>query len=312
MKSVRSNVEGAFLAALTVLLYLASIYIPILGFMLSFLSPLPVMFLVIRWNLRTGLMAAGVASMLVFAFAGIMQALVCLLGFTTLGAAMGCMIKRKSSFFEVLGYTTVVSILSKLALIGLAVLVTGVHPITANLEIMEEAFTRTSEIFGGVGLENFETLMNLIQMALPAILIVASLIDTSLNFFLGSWAGRKIGITFPDHLPFERWRFPRSVFWMFALSWLLVMFGGEEGVGRVGLNLQMVTQMLFLVQGFSLAYFFLNKYIKTKGVTIGLLLLAFFQPFLTVVLSWAGILDAWLDLRKLKTPPSSSGGGEKQ
>ncbi len=62
MRQARSTVEGAFLAALTVIFYLSSIYIPVLGFLLSFLCPLPIMFLTIRWDMKAGLLAALVAS----------------------------------------------------------------------------------------------------------------------------------------------------------------------------------------------------------------------------------------------------------
>ncbi|HSV30912.1 MAG TPA: DUF2232 domain-containing protein, partial [Atribacteraceae bacterium] len=143
MRSFRPSVEGAFLAALTVVLYLASIYVPILGFLLTFLCPLPVMFLVIRWNLRTGLLASAVATGIVFAFAGVMQALVSFIGFSLVGMAMGVLVRKKTSFFEVIGFSAGVSILSKLALIGLAIAITGLHPITTNIAIMEEAFERT-------------------------------------------------------------------------------------------------------------------------------------------------------------------------
>ncbi|HSV31253.1 MAG TPA: DUF2232 domain-containing protein, partial [Atribacteraceae bacterium] len=149
--------------------------------------------------------------------------------------------------------------------------------------------------------ENFQNLLNLIQLALPAILIIASLLDTALNFFLGKWVGKKIGVTFPSSPNFIHWRFPKSVFWMFALSWILVLFGGTEGIGRIGVNLQMVTQTLFLVQGLSLVYFYLKKYVQSKVLIIGLLVFSMFQPVLTFILSWAGVLDTWLDLRKLES-----------
>lgn len=305
MRSLRPSVEGALLAAIAVVLYLASVYIPVLGFLLTFLCPLPVMFLVIRWNLRTGLLASVVATAIVFAFAGVMQALISFVGFSLVGMAMGALVKRGKPFFEVIALSAGVSILSKLALIGLAMALTGIHPITTNIAIMEEAYERASQWLGGAGEENFQNLLNLIQMALPAILIIASILDTALNFFLGKWVGKKIGVSFPESPAFDQWRFPRSVFWMFALSWILVLFGGTEGVGRVGVNLQMVTQTLFLVQGLSLAYFFLKKYIPSRVVSIGLLVFVVFQPILTFVVSWAGILDTWLDLRKIeKKPPS--------
>ena len=297
MKELRPTVEGAFLAALTVVLYLSSVYLPLFGFFLSFFCPLPVLFLVIRWDLRTGILAAGVATLLV-AFTGFIPALICV-SYTLIGIFLGHAIKRKYSFFEVIGFGSVVSLLSKIALIGFALLITGINPINENLQIMKEAFQKTSQMFGGYGEENLQQLIALINLALPAILVVASILDTTINFFLGSWVGKKIGMPFPQFPAFQNWKFPVSVFWMFILSWVFVLFGGETLYGRIGLNLQIVTQSLFIVQGIAILYYFLNRYIQSRAVKMVILLFVVFQPILSTILSWLGVLDTWFDFRKI-------------
>ena len=297
MRKLRPTVEGAFLAALTVILYLSTVYIPLFGFFLSFFCPLPVLFLVIRWDLRTGFLAAGVATLIV-AFTGLIPALICV-SYTLVGVFLGYAIKKKYSFFEVIGFGSVVSLLSKLTLIGLALFLTGKNPITENLQIMEEAFQKTSQIFGNMGGENFKQILNLLNLALPAILVVASIFDTSLNFFLGRWVGKRIGIGFPDYPAFRNWRFPVSVFWMFILSWVFVLFGGNTVYGKIGLNLQIVTQSLFIVQGMAIAYFFLSRYIASRAMKIFILVFIVFQPVLSTILSWLGVIDTWFDFRKL-------------
>ena len=264
MKKLKPTVEGAFLAALTVILYLSSIYIPLFGIFLSFFCPLPVLFLVIRWDVRTGFLAALVATLLV-AFTGLIPALICV-SYTMIGLFLGYTIKKKYTFFEVIGFGSLVSVLSKIILIGFALLITGKNPLTENLQIMEETFQKTSQIFGNVGGENFKQIINLIHLALPAILVVASIFDTSLNFFLGRWVGKRIGMPFPEYPPFRNWRFPTSVFWMFILSWILVLLGGETIYGKIGLNLQIVTQALFIIQGVAIVYFFLSRYIQCRGI----------------------------------------------
>jgi uncharacterized protein YybS (DUF2232 family) len=300
MRKLRPTVEGAFLAALTVVLYLSSVYLPLFGFFLSFFCPLPVLFLVVRWDLRTGTLAAGVATLLV-AFTGLIPALICI-SYTLIGIFLGYAIKRKYSFFEVIGFGSLVSLLSKIALIGFALLITGINPIVENLQIMEEAFQRTSQVFGGIGEENFQQIVTLINLALPAILVVASILDTTINFFLGSWVGKKIGIPFPEYPAFRNWKFPVSVFWMFILSWMFVLFGGETIYGRIGLNLQIVTQSLFIVQGVAIVYYFLSRYIQSRGVKIIILLFVVFQPIFSTILSWLGVLDTWFDFRKMSSP----------
>jgi uncharacterized protein YybS (DUF2232 family) len=89
---------------------------------------------------------------------------------------------------------------------------------------------------------------------------------------------------------------------MFVLSWVFVLFGGETIYGRIGLNLQIVTQSLFIVQGVAIVYYFLSRYIQSRGVKIIILLFVVFQPILSTILSWLGVLDTWFDFRKMSSP----------
>ncbi|MEN3185372.1 MAG: YybS family protein [Atribacterota bacterium] len=307
MKKVQPTVEGAFLAALTVIFYLASIYIPILGIILSFLCPLPVMFLVIRWNWKVGFLTSLVASFVVFAFAGVIQALTCLLGFTLLGIIMGITIKKGWSAFEVIAWNTVVSLLSKLALVGVALLLLGKNPLAENIAVMEEALRSVSRVFQGMRETNIQSIIDFMKMALPAVLIIASLFDTTFNFLLGRLVGQRVGIRFPEIAAFSRWQMPRSVFWAFILSFLFLFIGSNTFLGKVGVNLQIVTQMLFLVHGLSLVYYFLSRYIRSRMIKIIILFFLLFQPVFSTLLSWLGVFDIWFDFRKLRSGGISKG-----
>lgn len=299
MRSVRPTVEGAFLAALTVILYLASIYIPVLGILVSFLCPLPVMFLVIRWNARVGVLASCVASILVFALAGFMQAVTCLVGFSLLGITMGVTVKKKYALPEILILNTGVSLLSKLALIGVALIAVGKNPLVENIRFLEETLQRTPWVSDN--LPNVESFVELVQLVLPALLVVASLFDTACNFLLGRWIGKRIGLSFPDVPPFSEWQLPKSVFWAFVLGWVFVFLGNSSILGRIGINLQLVTQLLFLFQGLSLVYYFLGRYIRSKAIRTGILVFLLFQPLLSSLLSWLGVFDVFFDFRRLGT-----------
>lgn len=301
MRKVQPTVEGAFLAALTVIFYLSSLYIPFLGVFLSFLCPLPVMFLVIRWNWKTGLLASLVASGIVFAFAGIVQALTCLLGFTLLGITMGLTIRKGWSSLEVIAWNAVVSLLSKLTLVGIAIILVGRNPLLENIAIMEEALGNVTRFLKNVGEINVQSLIDFMKLVLPAVLILASLFDTTLNFFLGRLVGQKLRIHFPEVASFGQWQMPRSVFWAFVLSWLLVLTGGSTFLGKVGVNLQVVTQILFLVHGLSLVYYFLGRYIHSRALKGVIIVFLLFQPFFSTLLSWLGIFDVWFDFRKIRS-----------
>lgn len=303
MRRVTPTVEGAFFAALTVILYLGSIYIPVFGLVLSFLCPLPVMFLVIRWNLKVGFLAAAVATLIILAFAGLYQAIICFVGFSFLGIFMGVLVKRGYGWVEIIGLGALVSLLSKLALVGLTLLLMGKNPIIESLNLMEQAFGQAYSMLGnlgeGLGENSVETLMRIVKMTIPAILILAALFDTFLNFVLGNWVGKRIGIRFPSFPAFSEWRLPPSMVWMYFLSWLLLFLGGSSFVYQIGLNLQLVTQILFMVQGVAILNFFLRKVIAQRVIRAIIIIFVVMQPVFSTVLAWLGVFDTWFDFRKL-------------
>jgi uncharacterized protein YybS (DUF2232 family) len=82
----RGLTEGAILAALTVIVAAAGLVAPFVGVLLA---PLPIMLLVIRWGLRTAVLAAVVASAVLFEFVGPLNALSAAALFVPLGLALG-------------------------------------------------------------------------------------------------------------------------------------------------------------------------------------------------------------------------------
>ena len=206
------------------------------------------MFLTIRWDMKAGLLAALVASFIVFIFAGAISALTCFVGFTFLGLIMGLTIKRGYNFIEVIGINTLVSISSKLLLIGLVFLIMGQNPLSETLSFSEEGLKKGLSFFPQEGGIDVEMIASFIHMVLPAAVFIASLFDTVLNFLLGSWIGKRLDIKFPPFPPFENLQLPRSIFG-------LLLWDGFRSVwrsyfwGKIGLNLRMVTQVLFSSRG---------------------------------------------------------------
>ena len=93
----KSIVEGAFLSAITALLFLASLYIPLLGTLISFLCPLPLIILCLRHDIKIALLALFVSFIMVTLLAGPFQGLIAVFGFGLLGIALGVTIKKAVS-----------------------------------------------------------------------------------------------------------------------------------------------------------------------------------------------------------------------
>ena len=56
----------------------------------------------------------------------------------------------------------------------------------------------------------------------------------------------------------------------------------------------------FLVQGASVVYYFLGKYIRSRFWLTIIVVFVALQPLLSTILSWVGVFDFCFDLRKIR------------
>lgn len=76
---------------------------------------------------------------------------------------------------------------------------------------------------------------------------------------------------------------------------------GKDIVFKIGFNLMAVFSYVFLVQGLSVGWFFMEKY-KVSGPLR--YLIAFFMMFtrlISQIVVWAGLFDGWFDFRKIRS-----------
>ncbi|HHX51309.1 MAG TPA: DUF2232 domain-containing protein, partial [Clostridia bacterium] len=89
--------EGAFMAVMAAILGLAGIYIPILGAVTGFLWPIPIIVLIIRYDLRSGFLSLIAALILMVTLSEPLTALFQGLRYGGTALVFGYLIKKGSS-----------------------------------------------------------------------------------------------------------------------------------------------------------------------------------------------------------------------
>lgn len=142
----------------------------------------------------------------------------------------------------------------------------------------------------------------------PGLIVVGALIGAFVNTSLARLILVRFGNNPPAFVPFVRWRLP----WQFALGFilghalLLLAVVGDNGVaGVVGHNLLIVFNTLFAVQGVAVAWHWFGRRAVALPIRVVLLLIVFW--WLPAVPAWTGVLDTWLNFRKL---PVAGGGAD--
>ncbi|MCX7827589.1 MAG: YybS family protein [Thermanaerothrix sp.] len=311
MTPIRSLVESALLSALGAALFLASNFIPVAGAFLTLLCPAPLVILGLRHSLKNAVLGMSVASLVSVLFLGIQGGLFFFLGFGVLGVGLGALARSRERGVEILFYGVLISLVSKLALVAVMVKLTGVNPFSfGDPAQMEAVVDRVFRFYASHGmdpksLEQVKAqLMQTFRMLpdmFPALITMASALDTYLSYTVTRALSLRVSMGSLPALPkFSRWRFPKSVLWAFLFSVVLSVAAGPEGRGVLAqgaLNLRIVLQMLFFLQGAAVMWYFLERRGVSRGFRFLLAALLVLVPFLSGGAIMVGLLDIWWDFR---------------
>ncbi|HPF84023.1 hypothetical protein SDC9_44729 [bioreactor metagenome] len=316
MTPTRSLVESSLLAGLAVILFLAAQFLPFVGAAFSLLAPAPLVILGLRHDLKKAALGLAIATLLTAVFLGPLSSLFFLLGFGVLGIGLGFLARRCSSGVEVMLLGILLSLGSKLLLMVIAAKVTGINPFQLDGAEMQAMVDRIFGFYETAGMsreslsavkQQFSQAIGVLPVIFPTILTMAAALDCYLSYRVSGFVLKRIGGTsLPPLPPFSRWRFPKSVFGALLASVLLSVFGSQGGewnmAMRIGTNVRMLVNFLFLFQGLSLFWYFLGggdsphrgagRFLRTVAIIVAVLV-----PMLSTATVMVGIADMWLDFR---------------
>jgi len=311
MKRPREIVESSLLVALAVVLFLASYVLPVVGMVFAFLCPAPLVVLGLRHNLARALLGLAVATILVSLFVGISGAFFFVLSFGVLGVGLGFLSKRYRNSVEIILYGVLISLGGKLLLMIVLAKLTGVNPFDVRPEEMMSIIDKVASIYNNVGMSEealntaraqMAATLEVIPKIFPALLIMASAVDCFLSYGVSRLVLCRLGSNeLPPIRPFGRWSFPKSIFWVFLLSGVLIFMGFRgsfpELFLRIGLNLRLLSSGLLMLQGLSVFWFYMSYKKVKKVIRLVLLGIVVLFPLLTQIILILGIIDMWIDLR---------------
>jgi uncharacterized protein YybS (DUF2232 family) len=310
-EKTRSMVEAAMLAALTVILLLPTIYLPLLGMITLFIWPVPITVLGVRHGLKSSILAMVTAAFItsILTHPLTVGSLVIWLGF--LGIALGYCFREKWPPAKTLGVGTLTVLASTLLLFLLTLLVFGVNPLTAGQTMLAESSSQALEIYRGLGLpegqldrmeEYYLEMVEMFRYLLPATLLLGSVFATFINFSVARLVLGKLGQEVPGLPPFATWQFPRNLLLGYLVGILFVLGGnyyGQSLLLEIGLNIQVIFNLVLALAGLTVVHHLLRRYSLPKTLIIlasGIIIL---NPIFLQLVTLLGIIDIAFNLRRL-------------
>ena len=307
---VTSMTESGLLAALTVVMALIGVYVPLLGTVAILMWPLPILILIVRHGLKWGVMAVAVAGVLTAALVEPVVSLRLALAFAPGGIALGIGFRNGWSPVRTLATGIAASMASKLAALALLFAITGVEPFSMQFDMMEASFDQTIAFYRGVGLSeeqlaevktNMTENISLMRLLVPLMVVMMGLMDTMVNYYFGGKVLRRLGHEVKALPPFTEWRLPPAFAYLFAFSLIGAYWGATRNIDllyRASLNLSMLATLAGLVEGISVYVYASRHYHWSKFLTMFVITFVMLNTFLVRILCLVGLFDMVIDYRR--------------
>jgi uncharacterized protein YybS (DUF2232 family) len=297
--------EGAGAALLFTLLLVLTIYVPIIGWVILFVLPIPLTFFTSRSGWKAGFIVLA-CSFLVATFFTPIFSYIFIAGLLLAGLVMGELLRRRGTFFSLLLGVTFSNLVILLIGYGIATKVYKLNIVSWLVSNLTKNFELTLKMYPAIYSHPTEQL-NLIHQAIiglgqliPAFLVILAVFYALLIEIVSGLILRRLRAPFPKCPPVKNWRFPRNVIWYYFLAVIIMMAGGSvagSSLAMVALNVVVLLEWVMAIQGFAFIFFYFHQKKKKRFVPILITIFSILIPPVLYIVRLLGIIDLGFDLR---------------
>lgn len=305
-------VEGGILTAIAIIFAIMSTYLPFIGPFINFIWPVPIIILGVRQGYKWSIMATFASGVIIALLLHPLKAVAVVVGFALIGIVIGYGFRKGYSPVKTFLLGSAASFVSKVAVLGLAALVTGINPIEFQTSAMTKAFEESIEIYRQMGMneqrlkemaDTIPPLMDLVKTIFPAVIVILAAFDTYLNFQLSRIILNKQGYNLQPFPLVKNWNVPKGTIYFLVVGLLMIYWGKSREIDIlyiVGVNIQIIATILLIVQGVAITYYLSDKYNLSRLKIGAILMLLVMSGFLMQILLFVGAFDLIFDYRRLK------------
>jgi len=297
----------------TSLVFLTVAFVPFLSAIMLIMIPLPILFYFEKLG-RAGGVAVLVSSLLLVGaaqqLAGSHLSMAAFLILGSLGLIISETLKRRMT----IGWTVSLAAGAGFVVISSVIVMNGAlneklpwEHIYNYIQIMVQ---ENIKLYGQLDLpaeqlqflkDNSEKIVKGLTYTLPSLSLIGIAAIVVINIIPARILFKIHGLDIPDFGTLIRWKASDYLVWLLIGSSILLLIP-LLWIKIVGLNLLIVCLFVYLIQGLTIMEFFFHK----KRAPLLLRLLCYFlfiiQQYLLLFIIATGLLDLWIDFRKLQAP----------
>ncbi len=311
--STAALADGGKAVALSVVLGVIFAFVPFLSIVAVPALPVPVAYITSRHGTSVGLMASLATGLLVSVFAGFFAGLLVFLLGAAVGVGTGTGLRREMPLMRLLILVAALFLVSLLAWLAVVLASAGLSPVAAMDQMADQAVGPASEVYAGLGMDqqsidaavdSFRDFITMLPYLLPALLLVLSIVLSGATVALAKQVFLRLKQPFPASFSFREFRlhFAFAYLMIVGLACELVVpyvpSAYADPIGFTGMNLVIVSEALFFIQGLAVAYFFLCRYKIPQTARVMIYAAMFIIQLLFSLVSWLGLFDTWIDYRR--------------
>ncbi len=305
--------EWAFFTLLAVLAGLVGLYLPFLATLATICLPLPLILLVIRRDVRYGLIGLAAAGLILVVLSSEpVMTMVLIVSYGLLGILFGLLFKNRISSWKsfLIGLLGSVS----LALVSAAAiyLLNGENIFVLNEEARQAAAqwwaaNQGAMTFSDVPAEWQEEftskVLAMLELLIPGQYLITSAASAAVTYFLARVVLKRFNFPLPPAFDLTRMYFPWYSVWGLITGLGLTLAGDYFTLplaAKVGKNILFILFYVYLTLGLSVgAYFFRKVKVARLIKFIFLFLAILYFPFSLLVFLLLGVVDPLINLRRL-------------
>lgn len=295
--------------AITILIFVVSVYMPIIGFFCALFIPLPTLFYRSKLGRRNGAIVPIITIILMVAILGrISIDLLFFIELLLLGFVLSELIELDLSIEKTILFacssvivTGIVSLIfySNLSDKGIYALVS--EYVTKNLELTLELYKNM-----GVSQDSIQMISNSMQNIQYVLVRMIPALVIASTFFV-SWTSLLVSkplllnrdLFYPAFGSLNLWKAPESLVWTIIGCGLLLLLP-SKAFKIIGLNGILILMTIYFFQGIAIVSFYFEKKRFPRILRFILYSLIALQQIILLVVIGLGFFDMWLNFRKLE------------
>jgi uncharacterized protein YybS (DUF2232 family) len=295
-------------SAMTLLLFLAYVSLPVAGVLGGLLSPAPAAFYLLKNGKAAGFTIVAITAAVLLVVVDPAATVLYLLEAAVISLALPLFLDRGMEASRAVMLTVAINVVLVVAAMASYGAIQGVDVLALIRKGIDVSITQTTALYekGGVkgdDLEMFRQAMRqageLISRIYPALLIVALMVITLITLAMLTRQAAKLPRPLATE-DFRQFRNPDQLVWVLILAGF-AMLAPVKVLPTVALNLLIVILTLYFIQGVAIVAHFFNRMATPSFLRVIFYLILVLQPYLTIAVAIIGIFDLWGNFRTPRT-----------